>query len=342
MAIGVNQYPITSAGLLDAIKKGLETRKLSEELPYVGKGAKATAEYKEAMAKYLSNPYQMQRFMTPIGKLLNEQQLRQLGVDPAMANNLRQAGFVEGSGQPGAQGQVSTGSPGVPQGQSAYDPYGLEIQKHTTDPNTRQRNLLVKNIEKTLSTIDPKALTHYSGLPGMKDKMIDMLSSATGIGTPSEAYQPFLEASRNAKQLASQVRQFYGDSIQPSVKHELEMLTNPSSWQYNPAQAEKLFNKYAQLLGYEAGTYQEALNFPHQSNTPQQPPQQGPSPYSEQNLVNQPQAQQEGMAQVDIGAEGAGSPDGQQVGEPTEADIAFTAKKYNMTPDEVKKYLGIK
>lgn len=210
--------------LPEAYEKGLDINKKRQELPYAGATAKSTAEYKTAMAKYLSNPYQMQRFMTPLGKLLNEQQM--------------QSGKVNINGQ-------------------EYDPYTLELIKHTTDADTRKRNLFAQNIEKTASTINPEDLTRYSGITGPGKKAFETAKSMFGKASPE--FTAHLEAERSAHQLATQVRQFYGESIQPEVRRDLNNLTNPSFWNKSPEMAADLYKKYIALLKMETNTYESAL-----------------------------------------------------------------------------------
>lgn len=251
---GVSQDILTN--ILKQRLAQLQNKKLTAELPFAGELAKSTAAYKEAMAKYLSNPYQMQRFMTPLGKTLNEQRMYGGGGAPGMTNEnagnmpvSNESGYGEGEGT---------------------DPYGLQIEKMTTDPKARERNLYATNVEKTIGTIDPEALTHYSGIPGMVKKGIETGKAALGeyspFGPPSETYLKHLESLRASEQLAAQVRQFYGESIQPVVREELKHLTNPSFWASSPEVARRLYDKYIQLIQMESGTYQGALKKPQQQN----------------------------------------------------------------------------
>lgn len=217
--------------ILEQRVKELNRQKLEAELPFAGEMAKSTAAYKTAMANYLNNPYQVQRFMTPLGKTLNEQ--RMLGTE-------------------GGQGG---------QNKPIYDIYGNQIVKSTTDPKSRERNLFATNIEKTEQAINPEHLTEYSGIGGLGKYGMDVLKSALSGETPSRLAN-YKDASRMSEALATQVRQFYGASITPTQMEELNKLTNPSSWKYDQKTAMRLFEKYKNLLNTEMQTYRQAMNSP--------------------------------------------------------------------------------
>src|SRR6185503_18689934 len=72
---GLNAY----SGLMNAaylhpklqealLQQQLANQKSQAELPYAGRMAQATADYKDAMAKYLNSPNQALKNMTPLGK----------------------------------------------------------------------------------------------------------------------------------------------------------------------------------------------------------------------------------------------------------------------------------
>lgn len=191
--------------------------------------------------------------------------------------------------------------------------YGLELVKKTTDLDTRKKNLYSHNMDITLSQIDPKALTNYSGIAGGMKLLADKRDSLMGKSVP--AYEAYERSMTAAKTLAKQVRQFYGDSITPTVQEGLKELTNPTSWLKNPNVALQKYNQFVQLLTSESKTYQQATQNPSiysgeqgiGSSQPQQPapppqgatPQASPNnPYNPQTLANQPAAKDEGLASV--------------------------------------------
>jgi len=141
--------------------------------------------------------------------------------------------------------------------QQMANQYAMKLQKSSTDVDTRKRNLYATNIEKTLSTIDPSVIAYYSGAQGKTRLAQDSALAAMGKAPPQYMeYQSV--AQTKIPLLTSQVRQFYGDSIQPSVREHLEALANTSTWK-DPAVAMKRFNDFTNILGSEMQTYRQAL-----------------------------------------------------------------------------------
>jgi hypothetical protein len=180
-------------------------------------------------------------------------------------------GFVE-------QSNVNQGaSPaGTPIGQSLYDgappynpnlpnnaqgqQYGLKRIKENVPAKTAERNLFATNIEKTLGNINPDDLTQFAGVSGFfKRKLQEGLAS---VGKESKGYDNYLKSVTAANLLAKQVRQFYGDSIQPEIEKKLANLSNPQTWSNNPKLAKELFNQFTNILGQETGTYRSAIQDP--------------------------------------------------------------------------------
>lgn len=181
--------------------------------------------------------------------------------------------------------------------------YGLLRQKQVTDVDTRKRNLYATNVEKTLDTIDPNIIAHYSGVGGKMQLAKDAALAASGKAPPEyQEYQSIIKT--KIPMLTSQARQFYGDSIQPSVREHLESLSNVSSWQ-DPAIGLKRFNDLTNILRTELQTYRDALK----STDVYQGKNQGSS-------SSQPKY--------------------------SEADLKHTAEKYGLTVDQVKQKLGVR
>lgn len=136
--------------------------------------------------------------------------------------------------------------------------FDLKNLKDTTDPKTRERVLFAGNMEKTIGSINPDHLTYYSGLKGQAQLAKDMAkSSAQGKDVPE--YKDYKKSLTAAQLLAKQVRQFYGDSIQPEINKQLKELANPSNWFENPEVAKERYNQFIQILNSEAETFQDAL-----------------------------------------------------------------------------------
>jgi|SRR6185503_13266617 len=143
------------------------------------------------------------------------------------------------------------------QQQNMLGQYQLQIQKSATDTQARQKSLLASNIDKTLETIDPYILTKYAGIKGSADRKKEAFKAA--LGRESEDYRKYKEAITSSEILAHQIRQFYGDSIQPSMTQAIQNLVNPAYWGNNPALAKRQFNQVKGILKKETGTYRGAL-----------------------------------------------------------------------------------
>lgn len=196
------------------------------------------------------------RSLTPTGKSIVEQANVGAGLSPT--------GQAPSYPLPGGAQELS----GV---------YDLLRQKDTTDVDTRKRNLFATNIEKTLEQINPSDLTQYAGFTGGLNKLTQQ--GLASIGHESEAYDKYQNALQAVEFLTSQVRQFYGDSIQPSMLERLNKLANPSTWTSNPKLAQSMFDITKTILGTELQTYRDALK--------------STAPYQDQNLTLNPTPQQE-------------------------------------------------
>ena len=162
--------------------------------------------------------------------------------------------------QPGGQPWSKQLSADMPSSTDLADQYALLRQKSSSDTDTRKRNLFATNIEKTLDMIDPESLTQYSGLAGTGKKGLNQLLAS--VGKESKSYDEYLKSKVAADTLAKQVRQFYGDSIQPQMEEKLNRLTDPSFWASNPKLAKQNFLVFKDILSREMKTYREAVKSP--------------------------------------------------------------------------------
>lgn len=170
------------------------------------------------------------------------------------------------------------------------DLYNQDNLKKTTDPRTRARGLSAINIEKTIESIDPQALFQYSGPQGAARKAYD--ASQAALGKAPENYNNYMNALNSSRLLAHQVRQFYEDSIQPSMLAQLESFTNPESAFKDSSTALSQYNKFTNILGKETGTILDALKSPEvynykkgSSNTESNKDQQSVNDYHEKDLL---------------------------------------------------------
>lgn len=182
-----------------------------------------------------------------------------------------------------------------------YDFYQLQIQKGASTSDAQKRNLFASNIEKTLNSINPDDLVRYSGAGGTTKRLIEEYALAP-FGKESKEYDSYANSLNASELLAKQVRQFYGDSIQPAMAKKIEKLTNPSTWSNNPKLAKELFLNFKKILESEMSTYRNSI----------------------QNVKSY-----------------RGEEVKQNTSQITQEDLEYTAKKRGMTIEQVKQRLGI-
>lgn len=214
-----------------------------------------SAEYQNALNKFnLTNDKtrQLMQYQQSLQESLPKRNATPLAKQ-AMEEEELESGILPGSSVGGGQGQRISPE----KQQDLTGRFDLKKLKDTTDPKTRERVLFASNMEKTIQNINPDDLTHYSGPEGRVKLLRDATKSSVGNSTPE--YKAYKKSMKAAKLLSKQVRQFYGDSIQPSVGEQLDLLTNPSTWSEHPEVAKELYNTFVGILNQEADTYHDAL-----------------------------------------------------------------------------------
>lgn len=137
----------------------------------------------------------------------------------------------------------------------------LGLVKETTDPKTREKLINANNMNITLDSIDPKKLTYYSGIEGtFVDKPADAILEGFGVG--SQQYKDYIAEVNKANFAAKQMRQYLGDSIQPSAQAKLDKLTKPEAWNVSPETAQKNFEFMRELYKQESQTLVRAATDP--------------------------------------------------------------------------------
>lgn len=204
-----------------------------------------------------NNPALARNYATSIYNLAqraaapNAPQTQMMGVP--FQNNASGAPAMQGGPQGGgAQSGITP-----QQLQQAMTRAGQHSLKTVTDADARKRVRFAANIDKTLATMDPDALTQYAGVPGTVERLTQ--EGLAPFGMESDAYDKYKNNLSLAKLLGKQARQFYGDSIQPSVGIGLERLGNPATWHTNPKLAQQQYNTYKNLLLKETQTYRDSL-----------------------------------------------------------------------------------
>lgn len=137
----------------------------------------------------------------------------------------------------------------------------LNLVKQTTDPKTREKLINANNMNITLDSIDPKKLTYLSGIEG---QFVDKPAEAIleGLGEGSQEYKDYIHEVNKANFAAKQMRQYLGDSIQPSAQNKLDKLTKPEAWNVSPKTAEENFNFMRDLYKQESQTLVRAVSDP--------------------------------------------------------------------------------
>lgn len=176
------------------------------------------------------------RASTALGKTMQEQREAELGYIPGTGKSQRFS---------------------PEEAEEAVGGYKLGKQKLISDSDTRKRALYASNIDKTIEKINPKDLTQYAGIVGKMKESVE--KSKAAFGKESKDYDKYQRSIVNAQLLAKQVRQFYGDSIQPDVQAKLTALSNPSTWSNNPKLAAQMFNEFKDTLEKETSTYRGGL-----------------------------------------------------------------------------------
>jgi len=186
----------------------------------------------------------------------------------------------------------------------------LAANKERSDQDTRKKALAARNIEMSMDSIDPDAITMYSGPAGQlklkQEQLMDML------GSPSPEYQRYKESVVAAKFEAKQLRQMLGESVREKVAKELEMISNPASFGTSPETAKLMLLKAREVLKRELRTFQEA--------------QVSTEPYKGKK------GKEEAIKKVESAQ--------QQYAPATEEDIQYSMQKNNMTREEVLKEIG--
>jgi hypothetical protein len=141
-------------------------------------------------------------------------------------------------------------NPRTPDERKAYE---AAIAKQTTDAAVRNKIPYAENVKITMDSIDPKILTQFSGIKGHFKLAKEMWNASKG--NPSPEYLEYQKNVTSADTLKKQLRQFWGDSIQPTATEQIGKLTNPSTWLKDPAVAEQQFNQLKKITDQELQSF---------------------------------------------------------------------------------------
>lgn len=278
------------------------------------------------------------RATSPLGKLIAEGKGQGAmdilrgnqggGTAGAPANARYKVGgqYYDDQGDQVGGGNAGGGNARTPEEREAYE---RAINKGTSDTQARNTLLRAENLDKTRNSIDVEDLTRYSGLKGTGKYLYD--SARAAAGKPSDEFLKHNEAVNAASLMADQMRQFYGDSIQPSAMDRLRHLANPSTWYKDPKVAQAQWKQLNKILDTETETYRNKGTSPIKLNTIK---------FENGNFKL---GNKEGEADEEPASTGEGSYDLAAVEKDltrydpryTAANIRSTAKQMGMTTDQV-------
>jgi hypothetical protein len=198
------------------------------------------------------------RYSSPLGKLIAEGKGQ--GAQDILANRNAQnanapadARYKVGEQYYNAQGDPVDENKGNPKSSEEKQAYEQAIGKQTTDAAIRNKIPYAENVKITMDNINPDDLVQFSGLKGHLRLGIETLKAAAG--NPSEEYLAYQTAVTGAQTLKKQLRQFWGDSIQPAATEEIGKLTNPSTWSKNPKVAKQQFEQLKKITNQELESF---------------------------------------------------------------------------------------
>jgi hypothetical protein len=251
----------------DILTKLLAQQKAQAELPYAGQLAQADTAYKVAMAKYLSQPNQMLKYMSPLGKTYVEQKILGSGAIP----NAAVPGQMSSPDQMISQGQGNQLADQMQQsGSSVPDDIGNTYQayrqKTAFDANQSHQAQAAQIIYNQVNDIDTKPLEKFSGLGGHLEAMKERAKGvASSLGFPVEPSQDWRDynayMSVNKNTIMDAIRKALVTTVMPGyVMATLQPMTDPSAPIWNdPAQVRKNIETLKAWIKPYAGEQTEAM-----------------------------------------------------------------------------------
>lgn len=275
----------------------MQKKKLQQEAELKKYEIEQMAPYKTALMNYQNALTQSlpMRYLTPQGKSLNEQSNVMQGASPAGTpqghpivqgsmpyydpSRLQNTGVPQNPGNqnnapvqnnsdqsnepPQEQNTIQDFLPEQPsqnnvnQQPTSANQYNLKRTKENVPASVLSKDLYATNIDKTLDAVNVKDLTYYNNPLGYVKLKYEEGQDALGLPT-SEQFKRYKEAEGAFDFLANQVRQFYGDSIQPSAMAEKVKKLDPRSGFKSADTAKTRFSSQKKLLKNELQTYRDA------------------------------------------------------------------------------------
>lgn len=228
--------------------------------------------------------------------------------------------------------EALTQSPdGVLPAPSAADKYGLKDLKDNVSQNLLTRLTAAANVDTTLENIDLNAITKYAGIKGKALIAQEKYNTVFNPDAVSEDYYRYQESQKNLTLLAKQLRQFYQDSVQPKVGKQYADMLQDQDLFTNPKIAKRSFLSMVRTIK------QEELNLRLGANSSDI--YRGKRPSYEQ-INAQHDADLKAIDQK--WGEGANpQAKGFNKSQISDESIRHTAQKYGISPEEVRKRLGM-
>jgi len=134
------------------------------------------------------------------------------------------------------------------------------------NPAAAQKLQYLTNIKETIAGINPDVVKAYGGIDGRAKLRRDKGLSALGIAPPEyDEYVEFVE--NQAVILASQIRQFYGDSIQPKKEEQIMETFSSENIYKNPEAALRKMAELIRIVESEGMTYAKPVgSLIHEAN----------------------------------------------------------------------------
>lgn len=168
----------------------------------------------------------------------------------------------QGATKLGEQYYDKNGNPIYPEKTPIQQAYEQKIAKDTTDAFVRNKLPYAEMVETTFDNLVPEDLTTFSGPKGTAEWGIETVKA--GLGNPSERFIKWNNAVNTASALSKQLRQFWGDSIQPTALERIDSLTNPSAWYKDPKVAMAQLNQLKKITDQELSIFRKRGTSPIQ------------------------------------------------------------------------------
>lgn len=260
------------------------------------KNAKGMGEWRQAMTQ--TAPF---RFLTPVAKEIEEAGQANAGLYPSAMNSPAGLPIAPQQNMPPNTGSIPSeltlGNQTTMQQSSPIPPSANITQANNPSPSSQYKSVMnpqemaglltsaaIKKsttsaqlnrsvagayADRTLENMlqDQPAMEYFTGAQGRTKLASEKANAAFGKSSPE--YQAYERYKTNGALLATQLRMFYGDSVQEEAAKKLEDLTNPSAWNKDPAAAREKLDAFVKTFRQERQITQRALFNPmsvHQEN----------------------------------------------------------------------------